>query len=465
MDTKRDREVDPIVKESNGVGLDEKVKFPDNGIRMPDIQSFLPHIARGPYNLEPALKLAKNPRSQVSLILGIPTVKRDRQSYLHVTLKSLIDNMGEKEAELALIVVLVAETDRDFVTSVFNNVEKAFPKDIESGLIEMISPPLHLYPDWSKLRKTLGDEPERVQWRSKQNLDYAFLMMYSHSRGPFYVQLEDDVITTKGYITAMYDFAISRIAQKQPWFVIYYCELGFIGKMFKSSDLPKLIQFFLMFYNDKPGDWLMDSIIQTMVCEPDQEVKDCMKKKQQLRIPYNPSLFQHIGTHSSLQGKKQELKDKSFGMFVPHQNPLASVRSSIRHYKSFSITRAYNGNTFFWGHMPQAADSVVFQLMPPVKLTGYKFVSGSKEHPSDKFVDTLVEINMSQDNNRKVPASFDRKADGFITVGKFDVNGTAKGALDPNWGHISHVRLYVQTSSKYWVLLKEIHLKVEERSE
>ena len=43
----------------------------------------------------------------------------------------------------------------------------------------------------------LGDDMERVTWRSKQSLDFSFLMMYAKSRGTFYVQLEDDVLTKK----------------------------------------------------------------------------------------------------------------------------------------------------------------------------------------------------------------------------------------------------------------------------
>ena len=99
-----------------------------------------------------------------------------------------------------------------------------------------------------------GDDMERVTWRSKQALDFSFLMMYAKDRGTFYVQLEDDVLTKKGYITTMKKFALSRIAEKKPWFVIDFCQLGFIGKMFKSVELPWLVNFFLMFYNDKPGE-------------------------------------------------------------------------------------------------------------------------------------------------------------------------------------------------------------------
>lgn len=40
----------------------------------------------------------------------------------------------------------------------------------------------------------------------------------------------------------------------------------FAGKMFKSVDLPWLITFFQMFYNDKPVDWLLGHLIDTKVC-------------------------------------------------------------------------------------------------------------------------------------------------------------------------------------------------------
>merc|ERR1711893_578481 len=87
-------------------------------------------------------------------------------------------------------------------------------------------------------------------------------MMHAKDRGTFYVQLEDDVLTKKGYISTMKKFALGRIAEKKPWFVIDFCQLGFIGKMFKSVELPWLVNFFLMFYNDKPVDWLLENLIQ-----------------------------------------------------------------------------------------------------------------------------------------------------------------------------------------------------------
>jgi hypothetical protein len=45
----------------------------------------------------------------VSVVLGIPTVKREVQSYLLATLQNLIDSMSEEEAADCLIVVFIAE--------------------------------------------------------------------------------------------------------------------------------------------------------------------------------------------------------------------------------------------------------------------------------------------------------------------------------------------------------------------
>ena len=131
----------------------------------------------------------------------------------------------------SLIIIFIAETDPDYVYQIGSDIQKQFQKQLgkhysetsahnlifnilESGLMVVISPPLEFYPDMTSLKKTLGtlqyecyfhksiscflgDDMERVTWRSKQSLDFSFLMMYDKNRGTFYVQLEDDVLTKK----------------------------------------------------------------------------------------------------------------------------------------------------------------------------------------------------------------------------------------------------------------------------
>ena len=95
-------------------------------------------------------------RSNVSIVLGIPTVKRDHPSYLHTTLRSIFQNMGEDEESDTLVIILIAETELHLVTEIENGIKVEFSHQLESGIVELISPSLDYYPDWSNLKQTLG---------------------------------------------------------------------------------------------------------------------------------------------------------------------------------------------------------------------------------------------------------------------------------------------------------------------
>ena len=74
---------------------------------------------------------------------------------------------------------------------------------------------------------------DRVRWRSKQALDFTFLMMYAKDRGTYYVQLEDDVITKHGFISTMRNFAAEKTAEKKSWWVLLFAMKK--GKTFPGS--------------------------------------------------------------------------------------------------------------------------------------------------------------------------------------------------------------------------------------
>ncbi|XP_035212751.1 alpha-1,3-mannosyl-glycoprotein 4-beta-N-acetylglucosaminyltransferase A-like [Stegodyphus dumicola] len=157
-------------------------------LQLPSIHHFLPHLLSSPDSLSPAIKLSRG-RSGVTMVLGVPTVKREVQSYLMSTLQNLIENMSPEQQKDAVIVVFIAETDSDYVTRQASEIENQFQDHINSGLLEVIAPPSTYYPDFNKLRQTLGDPLERVKWRTKQNLDFSYLMMYAQPKGMFYVQV------------------------------------------------------------------------------------------------------------------------------------------------------------------------------------------------------------------------------------------------------------------------------------
>lgn len=185
-------EVKQLIKNMSGMHAATGIN-PPIMLRLPSSYHFLPHLLDDPSSLRLAYLMSKN-RNGVSVVMGVPTVRREKQSYLMDTLQNLIEGMNVEEANDSLIVVFVAETDLEYVLQVAKEIEMRFPIQVDSGLIEVVSPSPAYYPNFDKLRITLGDSPERVRWRSKQNLDFAFLMSYSQPKGTFYVQLEDDIL-------------------------------------------------------------------------------------------------------------------------------------------------------------------------------------------------------------------------------------------------------------------------------
>ncbi|XP_071496280.1 alpha-1,3-mannosyl-glycoprotein 4-beta-N-acetylglucosaminyltransferase B-like [Diadema antillarum] len=458
----RDASVDPIISQLNAAGTNTT-----NFLHLPSVLHYMPHLQKKPHGLRPALQLSQG-NTGVSIVIGVPTIKREVETYLMETLHSLVNGLSQEEKLECLIVVFIAEVDKDYVMRESAKIEKEFREEVGSGLIEVISPPPEYYPDLNNLKETFGDTAERVKWRTKQNLDFSFLMLYCRMRGTYYVQLEDDIVAVPGYLTTMKNFAMQQ--STKDWLLLEFSSLGFIGKLFKSSDLNMVVEFFLMFHMEKPIDWLLDHILYVKVCNPEKDPKHCQRQKAGFRIRYKPSLFQHIGLHSSLKGKLQKLKDRDFkkGMKLPsHTNPSAEVSSSIRHYLRYTLDKAYVGQDIFWGTTPTAGDQVKFHFTTPVVIEQYRFISGNTENPGDKFFNTTVEVLPSYHKEKKEgilekgedggDPSLSRTEDGFIQVGKFE-DGRAMGNIDEKIGAIQEMRLRVLSESKNWVILSEIHI-------
>uniref|UniRef100_A0A671KM27 Alpha-1,3-mannosyl-glycoprotein 4-beta-N-acetylglucosaminyltransferase A n=1 Tax=Sinocyclocheilus anshuiensis TaxID=1608454 RepID=A0A671KM27_9TELE len=395
----------------------------------------------------------------VSMVMGIPTVKRKVKSYLSETLHSLIDKLSAEEKLDCVIIVFVGETDIDYVNSVVAGLEKEFYTELNSGLLEVISPPASYYPDFSNLKETFGDSKERVKWRTKQNLDYSFLMMYAVNKGVYYVQLEDDIVAKPNYFATMKNFALQLATED--WMILEFSQLGFIGKMFQAPDLNLIVEFIFMFYKEKPIDWLLDHILWVKVCNPEKDAKHCERQKSSLRIRFRPSLFQHVGLHSSLAGKIQKLTDKDFLKPLLHKihvNPPAEVSTSLKVYQGHTLEKTYLGEDFFWAITPMAGDYVLFKFDRPVYIERFLFRSGNQEHPGDKIENTTVEILPFSDAESKTKEKYKRTEDRFYKLAQFE-KGVAEGTVDPAFNPVVAVRLKVQKDSAVWAIISEVCLK------
>ena len=260
--------------------------------------------------------------------------------------------------------------------------------------------------------------------------------------------------------------------------------------MFKSADLSMFAVVFLIFRNDKPVDWILNDFARTKYCRSDRDPKDCRKAIAAHWLFSRPSLFQHVGTHSSLKGKVQKLKDKNFGkvnLFKAHlDNPPATTFTSLRVYKQFTLDAAYKGDSFFWAYEPSVNDVLAFEFADPQVISGFLLRSGNPEHPEDKFpVNTTVEVlpassglagkaagDQVADSSAKPadsqsisPASAATAAaagasDGYRVVGLFKGSGLAEGEVPAEIGPIKSLRIRVNTDSQRWLILSEVCLSL-----
>lgn len=141
------------------------------------------------------------------------------------------------------------------------------------------------------LTQTLKDSPERMYWRSKQSMDYAFIFHYCQGLSQYYLHLEDDVTAEPNYMRQIRDFVARQGDAK--WDVLTFSGWGFIGKLFQDKDLRKFARYITMFYNEMPVDWLLYLYSELQAGQSilgDKEHKG------------DSELFHHIGHQSSSLG-------------------------------------------------------------------------------------------------------------------------------------------------------------------
>uniref|UniRef100_G3U4T3 MGAT4 family member D n=1 Tax=Loxodonta africana TaxID=9785 RepID=G3U4T3_LOXAF len=269
-----------------------------------DLKFFLPHLRKAG-RIYPDVIIGKG-KTGVSFAVGISTVSRGEYSYLKQTLNSVVSRMTLMEEKDSVVIISVADSNEDYLNSVVNMIKKKFKRQVMSGSLEVISIPTFFYPNVLNAQQTTEASQHITSRQVKQVLDFCFLMLYAKPKARYYLQLEDDIIAKYMYFTKITNFVHNITINN--WFYIEFSILGFIGKLFRSEDLPDFVRFFLMFYKVKPVDLLLDDIFQIKMCKPQEIFKECLKRNKQVRIQYKPSLFQHVGIHSSFPGREQYYK-------------------------------------------------------------------------------------------------------------------------------------------------------------
>lgn len=281
------------------------------------------------WNPLPALPLTRGGRSgDMHLVIGLSTVNR-ATNYLLATVKSLFDGMSTDGTEPAVVVVFNGNyppADHREIAA----VRSVFAAHIQSGALQIIERSEEdandelfrkLADPGASLAHRWGDSTRRVMWRSKQNLDVAFLLDHvarqSFGRCGYFLMMEDDIVTARGFVGKIRKWADAQLLRRTDWTVASFYNpwavqdlemlpamkfFGVIGQLIRIHDVPVVVEFIRRNFDQSPLDWLL---------------VDFFKRFQGRIVAHTPSYFQHQGETSSFAGKTQEGKSVDFDDDTP----------------------------------------------------------------------------------------------------------------------------------------------------
>lgn len=383
------------------------------------------------------------------LTIGIPTVRRNKTSYFFESLDSLLNSTTEKQTSEIIIVIFLADFNTTWKSDMFNKIQRRYPTLVKDNTIQVIQAYKDFYPPLDNLRHTFNDSEARTKWRSKQNVDYAFLWMYCAGLSKFYMQTEDDVLIVNGYIDIIKDFILQ---QKEDWWSLEFSQIGFIGKVFHSDHLEKLAKTILLFYDTQPVDFLF--------------MYANYLNLQNHRIIRRPTIFRHIGYHSSLPGKVMEADDKYFDddvkKVIKGDNPSAKLFTTLRISPDFPLEQSYlPTDGYFWAHSsPNANDTLHILFDKPQKLKRIVVLTGSRGHPNDILENARMEacLTVKLINANQIEC-FNTVSLGVFLNGTLAVDDVQK--IIPNYQVIC-LKIIVNKSQRYWLIVKEIAVFIDD---
>ncbi|KAJ0036401.1 hypothetical protein NQD34_005078 [Periophthalmus magnuspinnatus] len=395
-------------------------------------------------NVSYQLLSGSQPTTQRFLAVGISSVRRQKDQYLVATLQSVFSQSSEEEREQMVVVVLIADFDEQWRRFITEEIQKNFPSELERRQLLLIHVPKKYYPPLTGLKRNYNDPSDRVTFRSKQNVDYSYLIHYSAELGQYYLQLEDDVHCAKNFLSKIQKHVKDQNSKKTTWATLEFSSLGYIGKLYKSADLPALARFLFLFYKEMPCDWLLSRF------------RDLLTQTQP--IIFRPSLFQHMGTLSSFRGTYNHLKDKDFE--ETYSNPEASVFTNMTVYqKHFAHLSWTAGDDFFWALPPANGDHLTIVLKNPALFTEILVETGNGG--KDILKSAEVEIGKDAINTSKE----EKSCKVFVSVGKMEKGKFEMQGLDKVHSfNASCLRIRVTAGQLDWIIVKKIRVSTKPES-
>ncbi|XP_075716207.1 alpha-1,3-mannosyl-glycoprotein 4-beta-N-acetylglucosaminyltransferase C isoform X2 [Rhinoderma darwinii] len=373
------------------------------------------------------------------LTIGLSSVKRKKGNYLLETIKSVFEQSSYEELKEIAVVVHLADFDLAWCESIVQDISRKFSHHIIAGRLAIIHTPVQYYPVLEGLKRNYNDPDARVKFRSKQNVDYAFLLNFCANLSDYYLMLEDDVRCAKNFLTTIKKVINSR--KRSNWVTLEFSKLGYIGKLYHTHDLPRLAHFLLMFYQEMPCDWLLIHF------------RGLLAQKEAIR--FKPSLFQHMGYYSSYKGAENKLKDDDYeedSLDIP-DNPSAILSTNMNTFENYEVNRAYSSaEEYFWAKPPSSGDFYHIVLEKPIKISKIKISTGTEDRQNDILHHGTLEVG-----ERLVGTKKNKKCTTYLRLGDF-INGNFEmDKIDRKvLFNIDCIRILVTKNQNEWLIIKSI---------
>ena len=354
-------------------------------------------------------------------------------------IESLLNQTTDDHLENIYIVVFLADLNKiEWKNSMENELRLRYSKFFGTGTLKVIRAPQTFYAGLNA-SSTVN---KYWYWRTKQNYDYAYIMQYCQHMSDYYMQMEDDVITAEGYLKSISDYMKKQTDDN--WICLEFSELGFIGKLYHNRDIGALVQMFLIFSKTQPVDFTY--------------LYFNMLKGQGQRLIRKPTLFQHIGYHSSLSDKVQALKDHFFDLpskKYQSDNPSAELYTTLDVYSDFPPELAYhNVSGYFWSSSSaKEGDIFIIKFTTGQSLDSVIIETGTKDHPTDIINTGVVEASTTLVDSKQPPFCKD-----YVILGQF-VDGVANiSDVHATMGVFTTkcLQIRVTLDQTPWVIIREI---------
>lgn len=244
------------------------------------------------------------PHSPELLTVGISSMQHPQGTRLLNTLQLLFQASSEPELECIVVLVCLSNSELEWLSQVAANISDLFRGHIEAQQLLVVHGHLGDPPLPEDLDEAHPPSP-RKGLHNQQKRDLALLMNLATNFSEYFLLLEDQVSLISKFISTIYWVLLAW--KNLPWVILDFSNLSLSGKVFHTSDLPRLTSLFRLFQKDTPMHLLL-SEFRLLLAQP---------------MPIHFSSLVLDQTHSELEdfcfpGKKKRV-------FGEPDNPTASI--------------------------------------------------------------------------------------------------------------------------------------------